>query len=80
MAVDGDNRKAQQDEARDDSVTEGAKSAGGRLNDNDTHHDDESENAGGGDEKQPLQRRKPNAERLRIPGRWENEVPLDIVS
>ena len=58
MAVDGDDRKAQQDEARDDSVTEGAKPAGGRLNDDDTHHDDESEKAGGGDEKQLLQRRK----------------------
>jgi hypothetical protein len=50
MAVDGDDRKAQQDEARDDCVTEDTKPAGGRLNDDDTHHDDESENAGRADE------------------------------
>src|SRR5262249_10754731 len=80
LAVDGDDRKKQQNEARDDRVTERAKPVRGGLNNDRTHHDNESKKAGNGNEKQLLQRRKYNRDLLPIVGRRENEIAMNEIS
>ena len=54
-------------------------STGAGFNDDDTHHDDDCGNAGRRREKQLLQGRERNRERLPVRLRWEKEIPVNQI-